>query len=127
VTIPNAALAYRVLDHIDAHPEQHDQNVWVEEGRDCGTAACLAGWAVLLSGDEPIFDDDEPPQRETNEVLADGSILPVWSRAADLLRIDPDGGPEGVGGYRLFSQHNTRDDLGRLITEIFGPRPTGLQ
>jgi hypothetical protein len=37
-----------VLDHIHAHPEQHEQTVW-----SCGTTACVAGRTCLLAGYEP--------------------------------------------------------------------------
>ncbi len=33
----------------------------------------------------------------------------------------PNEGPE----YELFSATNTREDLGRLVAAIFGPRPDG--
>lgn len=120
MTTPNAELAYRVLDHIDTHPEQHDQHVWIEQTSTCGTAACFAGWTCLIAGDDPLFDEDDP---ETHEVLAEGSILPVGGRAAALLGIPYDRAVPA--GNILFDQHNTREDLGRLVAEIFGPRPGG--
>lgn len=43
----NTELLERVMQHITDHPEQHNQSMWVNE---CGTAACFAGWATLLSG-----------------------------------------------------------------------------
>src|ERR1044072_1672642 len=49
----NAKLAYEVLDYIEAHPEKHDQATYFNS---CGTTACFAGWASLLSGDEHTFD-----------------------------------------------------------------------
>lgn len=42
---PNAELAYRTLDQIDASPEHWRQSSWV-----CGTSYCFGGWAVVLSG-----------------------------------------------------------------------------
>jgi hypothetical protein len=116
--MPNAELAYRVLDHIDAHPDQH---VWIEQREDCGTAACLAGWVVLLAGDEPNFDPDEPEACEV--VIGGGTVLLIKERAADLLGIEYN--PDKFFGHELFDQHNTRQDLGRLVAEIFGPRPGG--
>lgn len=58
----NVQLFQRTLDHSYEHPEQHDQNVWVQlparadaagPQSACGTAACPAGRAVLLSGYVP--------------------------------------------------------------------------
>lgn len=42
----NNELLERTMQWIKDHPEQHDQNTWVN---DCGTAACFAGWACLLN------------------------------------------------------------------------------
>lgn len=53
-------LAAQILEHITAHPEQHDQ-VSFGEKNDCGTTACIAGWAALLT-DNAFFrknSDDE--------------------------------------------------------------------
>jgi hypothetical protein len=119
---PNAELAYRVLDHIDANPEQWRQKEWISrlDGADCGTAGCFAGWASLLSGDEPgwAFSDDDT----TDIVVLDDESTPwVGDRAAELLGITTEQQDE------LFDGWNTREDLGRLVAEIFGPRPGGAQ
>lgn len=106
--MPNAELAYRVLDHINAHPESWDQNVWVAQRPECGTAACFAGWACLLSGDQPAGIPDETGEIERY----------IPHRAGTLLGIEVDGGE-----HPLFEYTNTRDDLGVLVEEIFGPRP----
>jgi hypothetical protein len=117
---PNAELAYKVLDHIDAHPEQWDQGLWwIEQDDDfCGTVGCFAGWTCALSGERPTLDEDGDP-------LAHG--VPVAERAAQLLgfaaecELD-DAIPEGRS---LFSPTNSRRDLGRLVAGVFGPRPDG--
>jgi hypothetical protein len=53
-------LAQAILDHVTKHPERHHQECWVNDPQhpwkddpvvsECGTVACLAGWAVLLNG-----------------------------------------------------------------------------
>jgi len=43
----NLALAEEVLALAEAHPENFDMSDWVKP---CGTAACLFGHAMLLSG-----------------------------------------------------------------------------
>jgi hypothetical protein len=106
---PNATLAYRVLDHIDADPDRHDQNVWVER-TDCGTVACFAGWVVLLSGDKPVFDEDDPVECETHEVHAKGTIMSVSCRAAHLLGISYDW--RSPIGNPLFAPALSRAELG---------------
>jgi hypothetical protein len=116
VSEPNAALAYRVLDHIDAHPEQWQQGQWIGE-TECGTVACFAGWTVLLSGGHL---DDHDLVSDVPEVTG----LHVSIAAFDLLGVDDEElAHRGVGD--LFNGGNTREDLGRLVAEIFGPRPGG--
>jgi len=110
-TKPNAELAYRVLDHIDANPKSWDQGVWW-----CGTSGCFAGWTCALSGEQPERD------------YANGIYVP--ERAAQLLgfetRDDMDVVTDVAGEQSwLFSPDNTREDLGRMVAEIFGPRPGG--
>ena len=41
----NKDLLERVAQQIEAHPETFDMQDW-----DCGTTACIAGWAARLSG-----------------------------------------------------------------------------
>jgi hypothetical protein len=50
----NVPLLRKELEYITAHPEEHDQLIWLRnrfEGENrCGTAGCLAGNAVLHAG-----------------------------------------------------------------------------
>lgn len=56
----NIPLARKVLEHIEAHPEEHAQAHFASKN-ECGTTACIAGHALLLSGAYRIdnFDGDE--------------------------------------------------------------------
>jgi hypothetical protein len=51
----NEKLIACVLEHIENHPEEYEQNDWLsvldlrEDGEYCGTRGCFAGWAVALS------------------------------------------------------------------------------
>lgn len=57
--VPNLPLLRKVLDHIDAHPEEWDQSNYVlteaeqikqQTGQPgCGTAYCIAGHAVAMT------------------------------------------------------------------------------
>jgi hypothetical protein len=113
---PNAELAYRVLDHIDAHPEQWDQGIYIRKA-ECGTAACFAGWTVLLSGAKPISGFQ-------TRVAFNGKEVSVPLLAEKLLGAVPAiaYGNENFHDAGLFDPGNTREDLGRLVLEIFGPR-----
>jgi hypothetical protein len=56
----NIELAQRVVDYIEAHPEEHRQSDFIGRNWDnaCGTTACICGHAMLLSGEYKIVFDD---------------------------------------------------------------------
>lgn len=68
------ALAYATLDYIRAHPDEWDQLVYA-----CGTMACFAGRALILSG--------TPVIRRNDDFYYPGSGNPLSVRrvAKDLL------------------------------------------
>ena len=47
--IIDVVLLRKVMEHITAHPDEHDQDVWAIEAP-CGTVACIAGHTVIMSG-----------------------------------------------------------------------------
>lgn len=110
-TTPNAELAYRVLDHIDAHPEAWQQGLWVT---DCGTAYCFAGWALTMTGH--TLGPDGYGVRLDGQVV-DG--LKVRRAATAELAITE------FEAAELFASSNDREDLGTIVSGIFGPRPGG--
>jgi hypothetical protein len=114
---PNAELAYRVLDQIDAHPELWDQG-WFFTMTDCGTTACFAGWTCLLSGEMPDYERQGFIGLDGDEAywLASGERADV--RALELLGL--------TNGFRLFASGNTRADLQLCVEELFGPRPDSM-
>jgi hypothetical protein len=118
VTDPNAELAYRVLDQIEAHPELHKQGEWLVK-TDCGTAGCFAGWAVMLSGAEP---QQLSARAVSDMVLYDGRLRFVPGLARDLLRSECVA-DEGADGVDLFETYHSLVELRVLVAEIFGPRP----
>lgn len=92
----------RVLERIEADPEQHDQDRW------CGTKCCLAGHAAMMqlgkSGNDLMFLGEQG----------------VYSAAADFLGLSRDESRwfwhylrtlddfrrvRLVAGYAKFSQH----------------------
>jgi hypothetical protein len=52
----NVPLLRKTLEHITAHPEEHNQSFWAVQ-TPCGTAYCLAGHAVQLAGHEILWTD----------------------------------------------------------------------
>jgi hypothetical protein len=119
----NAELAYRVLDkHYEG---KLDMGAWIKDGRwsrnlvlgrgidirkaeRCGTIACVAGWACLLSGDRFMT--------HRNVQSADGTWYDVADRATDLLGLDLT--EAGVLFYTI-----SEDQLRVTIEKIFGPDP----
>lgn len=121
---PNATLAYRVLDHIDAHPDQWNQGLYIGPA-DCGTVACFAGWTCLLSGEKAAYIDGRTGYSTAWLIGHEGEPQSVPDRAEQLLRagrlvVHED---EDEEDWDLFGPSNTREDLGWLVAEIFGPRP----
>ena len=83
----NIELAEKVLDHASRFPDSFDMGDWwyqdewdgaSTEPWKCGTTACIAGWAMYLSG-EVTFRDGQP--------LCDGGYEEL---GADLLGISLD-------------------------------------
>lgn len=117
MSTPNAELAYKVLDYIDAHPAEWHQRSWV-----CGSAACFAGWAVRLSG---CVIAQKYPDDPDSAYVTDGPQGIVGQQVGDAAEY-----VLGMRRYKdgrddLFDAWNTREDLGRITAEIFGPRPDG--
>lgn len=85
--ITGKELAQKVLDHVEAHPEQHDNSIWVntgqttvEQGSLCGTTACLAGWAVLLNRKK-----NEAPHRTLQRLARELGVPADWQTVAAKL------------------------------------------
>lgn len=51
----NVALLNKVMEHIEAHPEEHDQRYWGIVTA-CGTKFCFAGHTAMMCGHDPVFD-----------------------------------------------------------------------
>lgn len=56
----NIDLLYDVQQSILDDPEQFDMSSWFGES-ECGTTACIAGWAVSIHYDNPIEKNDRRP------------------------------------------------------------------
>lgn len=108
---PNVPLLRKVLEHVESIPEWDparrcdmwcqstwittlwDKETWLER---CGTAACFAGWAVILSGEE------ESPYVSTGEQAR--RLLGITPREASIL----------------FAGDNTIEDLRQFAEEFAG-------
>lgn len=79
----NVKLLKKIVKHIKANPKDYSQNWWctgnVEElkpkGIVCDTAACIGGWAVLLS----------VPKEEVPYLVEHKESIDFYARAKKLL------------------------------------------
>jgi hypothetical protein len=109
--IRNVELLETTMQFINDHEDKHDQDVWFESqfsneaiSQNCETAACFAGWAVLLNGYEHVCND----VYDRSGVLL-GDVCEV---AADLL------GLEEWEANRLFDGSNSRIMLARMVKDL---------
>lgn len=115
MTALNAELAWKTLDHIDQHPELHNQGWWFQQ-EETLVLACYAGRAAMLAGAVPVF-DSEFSSFSSYVRTPDGEMDFVGGYAERLL------GVTNVQAAKLFYGGNTRDRLEELVRDIFGPRP----
>lgn len=107
----NIAELDRVMTFIKDNPEKHNQSVW---SNDCGTAACLAGWACLLNGaivDKARFYDGF--SFVGGPIIdSDGHKNMIKDTAMDILELDdPD-------ADILFNADNSIADLELMIKDL---------
>ncbi len=106
----------RALDHIDAHPELHQQGEWLVT-LDCGTGGCLAGWVVLQEYPEAELVRtwaDEPGY--FSHVKAGEEVISVPFEAARLLGVNED------QSLALFTSENTIGQL-RAMRDALADNP----
>jgi len=106
---PNLPLLRKVLDHIDAHPEEWRQGGWAIE-TECGTACCIAGFAVAMTEGlvKDSIGDLEP---------ASGREWPVAGRAA-LGITEAESGTGSFISPGLFCQDNSRAEVQAIAESI---------
>lgn len=99
----NVELLTKVRDLAVHEPAKFDMNTWVTIKRElinfpedtskikveCGTTACIAGWAVQLAGDKLLVDRYSSIRdgiyQTTNSVAKNGRVCDIQSRAQNLL------------------------------------------
>lgn len=102
MSIRNTELLEVVMQHIEDHPDKHDQGDYV---RDCGTVACFAGWACLLSGWQYV---STYPAR-----VGDGKHeKSIPALAIELLGLTED------ESEILFDDNNTRPALRLMVKDL---------
>lgn len=105
----NVEKLVELRDQLVLHPEQHDQNTWVnthgetitpdeQPDMSCGTTACAAGWTVLLNGERfadygTVLADTSNPSAYRQHVYRDGAftlrlVVSVPERAQQILGLN---------------------------------------
>lgn len=103
----NIELFRKIDEVIQALPGQHYQGTW-ETMTACGTTRCIAGWAVALTTNAPLFDVYGNPTRETSQIsrefgLSDGfNIGAIGRRLLDLT-------PQQAGRLFFTDDETARD------------------
>lgn len=93
--------ARKVLEHLIAHPEEHEQAHIGQRNR-CGTTACIAGTAVLMDSASTVTWGSDG---HMNIVQVDGEGAEVASkRAQKLLGLDED------DAHHLFFDETSMDN-----------------
>jgi hypothetical protein len=107
---PNLPLLRAVLAQIDATPERWDQSMWALR-TECGTAFCVAGWAVHISHPDAGLKFDHYGEAFTCTLPGFGDVY-ILDEARRLLAIT------GTEANYLFSSFNSRSDVQRHAEAI---------
>lgn len=99
--VPNVELLEQTMRHIIDHPEKHDQRLWVSP---CGTTACYAGWACILSGAKQTIG--------TTQIQFAGETRHPQYLAAELLGLDH------ATANNLFNCRNTIEQLELMVKDL---------
>jgi hypothetical protein len=113
----NVELLEKTMQHILDHPEKHDQNYWFTQ-TECGTAACFAGWACLLSGYEVNWSSEDAytnlsgTRRTWGVTGSDGEESDAIGSAQELL------GLTSQESNTLFCSDNSREALQLMVKDL---------
>lgn len=142
----NDALLDRVVDFVSTYPEVHDQSDWVNFDKDdvpevvlpdgrnvCGTAACVAGWAVIMDnprvGLRPVYynepylgaygtayvhlaDDDKDTPADQHREYKVSAMVDFQAEGREAL------GLTRAEASHLFSASNSLEDVQTIAKEI---------
>lgn len=104
-------LARKVLEHLLAHPEEHDQSYFGVQ-KSCGTTACIAGTAILMDSQSKVAWEPCSQGIQMQCVAIDGEFVSIDDRAAELL------GLSLVDSTRLFYTYDNGAALRILASYI---------
>jgi hypothetical protein len=99
------------MQYIEDHPEEHNQGMWFTKTA-CGTAACFAGTACILSGMKPDFSVREHNYGNISYYVQEDRARWVKPIATDLLGISEE------DSEVLFHAHNTVEELKLYVKDL---------
>lgn len=71
----NRELFEKIAAQIEETPDRYNQNEWRDTNNTCGTAYCVAGWAVALAKGEDWFEENESSTTVVETFRMDGSSM----------------------------------------------------
>lgn len=110
----NADLLQRTLAHIEAHPDEWNQDHWAKRTA-CGTSFCFAGTAVHLTHADARFLFD-PWEDWATHVQVGRDYYDIEAFATDLLGLDEH------DAKVLFAPDNDLDRLRHLVADLVDGR-----
>jgi len=107
----NAPLLRKTMDYIEEHPEEWYQAKWGIRRPGCGTRACFAGHALMLSGYELL------------NSIGSASLLTATHPGRDKVLTIAQAAKEELGldmyeADALFCANNTMSGLRSIVTEF---------
>ncbi len=130
----NRELFQKIHQQITDHPETHHQSYWETA---CGTTRCVAGWAVHLTTNAPVYEPGgsvESLSFQTRslaeDVLPDHAVRTVPSIARRLLGLDAEeagrifyaSGDDAREAVRLAAE-GTEEQFAEFVAHLFDPEP----
>lgn len=120
MTERNTELLERVMRHILDHPEEHNQNSWGHRTQ-CGTAACFAGWTLLLTGQGEFLPCRLATEENGEWTPTDGEYLWIKGDDGEGDISDHAAGLLGLKEWeanRMFAPSNTRPMLELMVKDL---------
>lgn len=121
-TLEQAVFARKVLEHVTAHPEEHDQSTFGIKSPECGTVMCIAGTACMMDSTVEVLWEtphhSQPHLMEGKLIMggvyreSDGMWNIVPNHAADLMGLSKDAAEE------LFFEFDNAKAIGILTDHV---------
>lgn len=108
----NTELLEATMQHINDHPETHQQFWWFNQ-HECGTGGCFAGWTWMIAGNQPmqsLVRHEDRTLRITDEV--DDDITRLRAETTQML------GLTEKEADILFDANNTIPALQLMVKDL---------